>query len=69
MIEKVTYKLQGKGTLKEFDSWIIEYNDGRIPDIVYEDPNIIKKMNISNIDINTLNDSQVEELKTILGIN
>ena len=69
MIKEIKYKLQGKGTSNEFDSWIIEYNDGRIPEIVYEDPNIIKKMNISNIDINTLNDSQVEELKTILGIN
>lgn len=56
MITKViTYKKQGDGK----DSWIIRYineenKDVLLPEIVYEDPAVEKKVNIKNIDIDSI---------------
>lgn len=46
MIKEITYKLQGVGTDKEFDSWIIDYNDeNKVSDIVYKDPISVEYQN------------------------
>lgn len=63
MIEKIVDKKQGNGQ----DSWIIYYTD-RIPEIVFEDPNIEKKVDISNIDLTTLTPEHIAQLKAALGI-
>jgi len=69
MIKEIKYKLQGKGTDNEFDSWVITYNNENTPpNIVYTDPSIVSKMDISNVDIDTLDSNQIEVLKTKLGL-
>jgi hypothetical protein len=63
MITKTTYKKQGNGQ----DSWIINYDD-KIPEIVFKDPTIEEKVNISNIDLTTLTSEHVAQLKAALGL-
>lgn len=63
---KYEYKKQGDGR----DSWIAIETDSDGKEItrymVYEDPNT--RINLSNIDITTLTDEQVQQLKTRLGL-
>lgn len=61
------YKLQGDGR----DSWEISEYEGE--DLInrymtYEDPNAIKKVDLSNIDIDSLTDEQINKLKTRFGL-
>ena len=58
-----TYKRQGNG----LDSWVCECPNGDKL-MVYEDPNIIKKINCSTIDIDSITDADILKLKTRLGL-
>lgn len=57
-MNKYTYKLQGNGR----DSWVCEEPDGNSY-MVYENP-FDKKVDISNIDIDSLTDEQILKLKS-----
>lgn len=73
MAKEIKYKLQGDGrdswTVKEFDV------DGKLisAEMVYEDPTLPppapKKVNLSNIDIDTLTPSDIQKLKVKLGLS
>ena len=63
-IKKTTYKLQGNGV----DSWIIEFKDGRQPEIIYTDPKNLPTKDASDLDLSTLTDVQILELKSKLGL-
>lgn len=57
-----TYKKQGNGK----DSWTCEIKEGEtLIDryMVYEDPSAEKKVDLSNIDIDSLTDEQILKLK------
>jgi len=63
-MEKVyTYKKQGDGR----DSWVCEEPDGN-KYMVYENPFLEKKIDISNIDIDSLTDEQIIKLKARFGL-
>lgn len=65
MIEKHTYKKQGNGQ----DSWRVDQYEGEIlinSFMVYENPE--KKVDISNVDLNTLTPEHVSQLKKALGL-
>ena len=75
MITIYTYKLQGNGS----DSWHVDVHDcqnknevsslNRVTrDLVFEDPSIPKLVDISNIDLTSLNIDQINTLKKILGL-
>lgn len=63
MIVSTTYKKQGNGQ----DSWIIMYDD-KVPELVYEDPSIVKKNDMSNVDLSTMTKEQLTQLKQALGL-
>ena len=72
-IKKIVKKIQGKGTAKAKDSWWIYYTDpDRIPELVFEDPNIEKKQDLSKIDIDSITDADLDKLadklKSRLGL-
>ena len=58
-----TYKKQGDGR----DSWVCTEPDGN-KYMVYEDPFNPKKVDISNIDIDSLTDEQIQKLKARFGL-
>ena len=71
-IEKIEFKRQGKskdvnGTVPAHDSWWIHYTDGEM-ELVYEDPTVEKKLDVSNVDLTTLTAEQLAQLKTALGL-
>jgi hypothetical protein len=57
--KNITYKKQGDGR----DSWVVETNSGD-KFMVFEHP--LKPLNISNVDITTLSDEQLEALYYLL---
>jgi len=68
-VKEIIYKRQGVGTDNEFDSWIIYYvEDNLIPTMTLKDPSIIEKCSISHVDIDSLENDQIQLLKTKLGI-
>lgn len=67
-IDRIEYKLQGKGTDNEFDSWVIYYKDGYAPEIVTKDPVIVEKVDMSNVDLSTITQEQLTQLKAVLGL-
>jgi hypothetical protein len=64
MIKEILYKLQGNGQ----DSWTVtEWKDASKKELldkylVFEDPTIEKKQDISKIDIDTLSDFDLNKL-------
>ena len=67
METKYKYKLQGDGR----DSWEIKEYEGDVlvnAYMVYEDPTKPIKTDISNIDINSLTDEQIQKLKARFGL-
>ena len=64
-MKDIKYKLQGNGR----DSWEVkEYDNKGVlikAEMVYEDPN---KLEVSNIDIDSLTDEQLLKLKQRLGL-
>ena len=63
-IKKITYELQGDGR----DSWVIEFKNDRIPEIIYEDPKTLPTKDASDLDLSTLTEVQILELKSKLGL-
>lgn len=68
MAKTYIYKRQGDGR----DSWACTETDNEGNTInkymVYEDPAIKKKTDLSNIDIDSLSSEQISKLKTKLGL-
>lgn len=62
MAKTITYKQQANGQ----DSWIIRYlengKDIQLPEIVYEDPTLQKKIKRDNIDIDSMPEADIEKL-------
>jgi len=70
MIEEIEYKEQGDGA----DSWIVRRWETKkkknliFVEIVYTDPAIEEKTNMSNVDLSTMTSEQLTQLKTALGL-
>jgi len=70
MIEEIEYKKQGNAT----DSWIIRRWETAkkknliFIDIVYTDPSIEEKTDMSKVDLSTMTSEQLTQLKTALGL-
>ena len=67
MVREVIFKEQGDGR----DSWIINYwadetktVKEKLSEIAYEDPNQQTGLDISQVDIDSLTDSQINSLRT-----
>jgi len=63
MTKTITFKKQGNGQ----DSWIIRYlddngKDEQLPEIVFEDPSIVKKIKLDNIDIDSMSSEDLQKL-------
>ena len=68
MIEKIEYKLQGKGTKTEFDSWFVFFTDENVAPILVDENYKGDKMDLSNIDLSKMTEQQRKDLITILSI-
>lgn len=75
MITIITYKKQGNGA----DSWHVDKHDceteqeatreNRISrEIVYTNPNLENKVSMENVDLNTMTEDQLNQLKAFLGL-
>ena len=79
MIEEIEEKRQAKskdanGVVPACDSWVIKRwsdetkKDLIFVDIVYTDPSIVEKMDMSSVDLSTMTSEQLTQLKTALGL-
>jgi len=65
-----TYKEQGDGS----DSWRVDEYEDNTEEVllesymVYEDPTKIKKVNLKDIDVDSITDEDIDKLKIRLGI-
>lgn len=75
MIEIYKYKKQGNGA----DSWIVERYDCEteaqaneenfiIREVVFDDPKKLAPISMDNLDLATMTEEQLNQLKTILGL-
>jgi hypothetical protein len=70
MIEEIEYKEQGNAA----DSWIIRRWETAKKknliycEIVYTDPSIEEKTDMSKVDLSTMTSEQLTQLKTALGL-
>ncbi len=68
MIVEIKYKLQGKGTETEFDSWFVFFKDeNRVPELITNDYTG-NKMDLSNVDLSKMTEQQRTDLINILSI-
>ena len=61
----ITYEKITKGGV---DMWIATDEENDLKYMVYKDPNEPVKIDMSNVDLSTMTQEQLEQLKTLLGI-